>query len=151
MTHCPSGHELEPYITGGGNCRQCTKKIPRGQSVLDCAQCKWWVCAKCAGRSKDPTLVDGGDDYVLPPDPGYGDRCPRNHELMAYATTGGSCQRCNAFVKRRSLVYDCSYCRWWIYQLCVELGRTCAFPAVPAPQAAPQESPRKSLQLASLS
>ena len=45
---CKNGHSLLKYITQGGFCNICKKKYKKGNNVMDCRQCNYWICLSCA-------------------------------------------------------------------------------------------------------
>lgn len=120
---CPSGHALQAYTTAGGHCRRCFALVPRGQTVWDCSQCKWWLCGVCAGREVAGQGASSGHDAPQQFEAGH---CPQGHVLVPYATAGGYCANCKCGVHRGGLVMDCADCKWWICMPCngeaVEFG-----------------------------
>lgn len=45
--HCPSGHMLQPWKAQPGHCDGCRSRINRGDCVMDCRKCNWYLCAAC--------------------------------------------------------------------------------------------------------
>jgi len=50
---CPKGHNLQ-LITEvtRGRCDQCTKEVSRGDQVMDCSVCNWYLCGTCHPHEK---------------------------------------------------------------------------------------------------
>jgi hypothetical protein len=48
---CPSNHELALYTALGGNCDVCNRIVFLGEQVMDCRQCNWYMCGRCARRN----------------------------------------------------------------------------------------------------
>jgi len=55
---CPLGHVLQPWTTKGGACDGCGRETWRGEQVLDCRECDWYLCQSChssaLGKSLSP-------------------------------------------------------------------------------------------------
>jgi hypothetical protein len=49
---CPNGHSLKDYTTVGGWCDGCLKPLVRGDRVMDCRACNWYLCRACHSRPK---------------------------------------------------------------------------------------------------
>jgi len=51
--NCPKGHTLQ-LITEvkRGKCDQCNKDIARGEQVMDCHECNWYLCGTCHPQDK---------------------------------------------------------------------------------------------------
>jgi len=63
ISHCPQGHLLKSWTAIQGWCDKCGRKVFKGEKVMDCRQCNWYVCSSCcpqAGRSGDD-IGDRGD------------------------------------------------------------------------------------------
>ena len=46
---CPDGHALNAYTAPpGGHCDGCMTKISSPTAVMDCRQCKYWLCSDCS-------------------------------------------------------------------------------------------------------
>ncbi len=52
---CPSNHNLTLYTALGGNCDVCNRIVFVGEQVMDCRECNWYMCARCA-RSNGFTM-----------------------------------------------------------------------------------------------
>mmetsp|Transcript_46520 Transcript_46520/g.99595 ORF Transcript_46520/g.99595 Transcript_46520/m.99595 type:complete len:231 (-) Transcript_46520:118-810(-) len=44
---CPQGHLLQPWEAKSGRCDGCKRKVQRGESVMDCRCCNWYLCQDC--------------------------------------------------------------------------------------------------------
>jgi len=53
---CPRNHELVQYTAIGGSCDVCNRIVFVGQQVMDCRECNWYMCARCA-RTNGFTLT----------------------------------------------------------------------------------------------
>jgi len=45
---CPNSHNLVVYTALGGNCDICNRIVFVGEQVMDCRQCNWYMCGRCA-------------------------------------------------------------------------------------------------------
>jgi hypothetical protein len=45
---CPNSHNLLLYTALGGNCDVCNRIVFVGEQVMDCRECNWYMCARCA-------------------------------------------------------------------------------------------------------
>ena len=46
--NCLNGHPLKKYVTSTwGKCNLCKKNISKGNLVLDCRKCNYYLCLKC--------------------------------------------------------------------------------------------------------
>ena len=49
---CPKGHRLVPYTTkGSGSCDGCGARLSKGDQVMDCGRCNWYLCDACLPAS----------------------------------------------------------------------------------------------------
>ena len=46
-TSCPQGHMLTLWRAGPGQCDQCFRKVQRGEHVMDCRACEFFLCSEC--------------------------------------------------------------------------------------------------------
>mmetsp|Transcript_19509 Transcript_19509/g.51650 ORF Transcript_19509/g.51650 Transcript_19509/m.51650 type:complete len:297 (-) Transcript_19509:335-1225(-) len=44
---CPAGHMLQPWTAQPGACDSCHAKVDKGDVVMDCRQCNWYLCKAC--------------------------------------------------------------------------------------------------------
>jgi len=44
---CPGGHPLQPWAAAAGCCDGCNRPVHRGQMVMDCRSCNWYLCSMC--------------------------------------------------------------------------------------------------------
>lgn len=51
--HCPKGHLLQPWKATPGTCDGCKAKIHKGDCVMDCRQCNYYLCEACHPQEKD--------------------------------------------------------------------------------------------------
>mmetsp|Transcript_77513 Transcript_77513/g.171671 ORF Transcript_77513/g.171671 Transcript_77513/m.171671 type:complete len:278 (-) Transcript_77513:24-857(-) len=51
---CPAGHMLQPCKAEPGACDGCRKFVCKGEAVLDCRTCNWYLCDECC-----PAEVNG--------------------------------------------------------------------------------------------
>jgi len=47
VTHCPAAHLLRPWEAQAGVCDGCSRKVMKGEHVMDCRQCDWYLCRTC--------------------------------------------------------------------------------------------------------
>jgi len=45
--NCPRGHPLQPWAAAAGSCDGCNRPVHRGQMVMDCRSCNWYLCSMC--------------------------------------------------------------------------------------------------------
>lgn len=45
---CPNSHNLLLYTASGGNCNVCNRIVFVGEQVMDCRECNWYICGRCA-------------------------------------------------------------------------------------------------------
>jgi len=45
---CPRNHSLVVYNSLGGNCNVCNRIVFVGEQVMDCRECNWYMCSRCA-------------------------------------------------------------------------------------------------------
>lgn len=57
VSQCPQGHPLELWLARAGECDGCFRQVAKGERVLDCRECNWYLCRGCF--SQDP-----GDSQV---------------------------------------------------------------------------------------
>lgn len=50
---CPAGHLLQSCRAVPGKCKGCKVRIPRGAWVMDCRQCRWFLCEACHPQEKE--------------------------------------------------------------------------------------------------
>jgi hypothetical protein len=48
---CPNNHSLTQYTALGGNCDVCNRIVFIGEQVMDCRECNWYMCTRCARRN----------------------------------------------------------------------------------------------------
>jgi len=51
--HCPEGHLLQPWKATPGICDGCQAKIHKGDCVMDCRECNYYLCEACHPQEKD--------------------------------------------------------------------------------------------------
>lgn len=44
---CTKGHLLQPWTAKPGTCDGCHRKVNRGDKVMDCRQCNYYLCQEC--------------------------------------------------------------------------------------------------------
>lgn len=44
---CPQGHMLQPWTAKPGACDGCGRKVNKGDKVMDCRTCNWYLCDTC--------------------------------------------------------------------------------------------------------
>lgn len=49
---CPRGHMLQPWTAQPGSCDGCQRKICKGDKVMDCRQCNYYLCDACHPHEK---------------------------------------------------------------------------------------------------
>jgi hypothetical protein len=75
---CANNHDLVLYTATGGNCDVCNRIVFVGEQVMDCRECNWYMCARCARnngftmpvtRRRPPTtpLQTIFNDFLNPP------------------------------------------------------------------------------------
>merc|ERR550514_425677 len=47
LPQCPEGHSLQPAAAAPGKCDKCERKVHKGEMVMDCRQCNWYLCKAC--------------------------------------------------------------------------------------------------------
>lgn len=48
IINCINGHPLNKYVTSTwGKCNLCNKSVSKGNIVLDCRKCNYYLCLKC--------------------------------------------------------------------------------------------------------
>lgn len=71
---CPSGHALQPWLTSGGLCDGCGRETWRGEQVMDCRECDWYLCQSChrsvLEKSQHRTRASSGRPSPAPAEPG---------------------------------------------------------------------------------
>uniref|UniRef100_A0A7S4QRU5 Uncharacterized protein n=1 Tax=Alexandrium monilatum TaxID=311494 RepID=A0A7S4QRU5_9DINO len=50
---CPQRHELRPWIARQGHCDGCGRMVMKGERVMDCRQCNWYLCDTCLPRPRE--------------------------------------------------------------------------------------------------
>jgi len=50
---CPKGHMLQPWTAAPGTCDGCKAQIYKGDSVMDCRQCNYYLCEACHPQEKE--------------------------------------------------------------------------------------------------
>lgn len=50
---CPSGHMLQPWKAVPGSCDGCGSKIHKGDCVMDCRQCNYYLCGTCHPQERE--------------------------------------------------------------------------------------------------
>lgn len=49
VKQCPAGHTLIPWTSPrAGKCDGCQKTVSKGEQVLDCRACNWYLCGTCS-------------------------------------------------------------------------------------------------------
>lgn len=61
---CPSSHSLVQYTAIGGSCDVCNRIVFVGQQVMDCRECNWYMCERCA-RTNGFTLTQQQQNQSL--------------------------------------------------------------------------------------
>ena len=81
ITTCPENHNLTLYTANGGNCDVCNRIVFVGEQVMDCRECNWYMCARCARNNgftmpaatrqprtaPQPSLQTIFNDFLNPP------------------------------------------------------------------------------------
>mmetsp|Transcript_69212 Transcript_69212/g.225441 ORF Transcript_69212/g.225441 Transcript_69212/m.225441 type:complete len:348 (+) Transcript_69212:79-1122(+) len=49
---CPAGHMLCPLKAEKGKCDGCKRQVVRGDTVMDCRACNWYLCQDCHPQEK---------------------------------------------------------------------------------------------------
>lgn len=94
---CKNGHTLCTAAAMEGNCDGCNKPVRKGQLVMDCRQCNFYLCSECLPCT----------------------HCPNNHALQRWVCQGGGfCDNCKTTVPKGDMVMDCRKCDWFLCQKC---------------------------------
>lgn len=96
---CRQGHALRPWVAPAGDCDGCGMQVQKGQVVMDCRRCDFFLCPRCC--------------------PGFDDcNCPSGHRLRPWAVSRGNCHVCRQVVHAGEVVMDCRHCGWYMCSLC---------------------------------
>merc|ERR1719284_371085 len=94
---CRKGHVLQTAAAMAGKCDGCDKPVLKGQLVMDCRQCNFYLCKTCVSISQ----------------------CPNSHALQKWVCqSGGVCDGCSDVVQKGQVVTDCRKCDWFLCQKC---------------------------------
>jgi len=63
---CPAGHELQPWVARSGHCDGCTRQVQRGENVMDCRRCNWYLCRACCPQDTAQSRTLWGQISSLP-------------------------------------------------------------------------------------
>lgn len=112
---CPKGHILGPYsVPDAGGCDGCGTRVERGEHVMDCRSCNWYLCDNCSRRAK-PAAASSQPSV----------RCPKGHPLAMYRTPAtGGCDGCGQRVEQGTQVMDCRACNFYLCDRCVRQAST---------------------------
>mmetsp|Transcript_99479 Transcript_99479/g.252702 ORF Transcript_99479/g.252702 Transcript_99479/m.252702 type:complete len:347 (-) Transcript_99479:70-1110(-) len=55
---CPAGHMLCPLKAEKGKCDGCKRQVVKGDTVMDCRACNWYLCQDCHPQEKQ------GEDWL---------------------------------------------------------------------------------------
>lgn len=50
---CPQGHGLSSWIARAGHCDGCGRMVLKGERVMDCRSCNWYLCDTCLPQGRD--------------------------------------------------------------------------------------------------
>lgn len=50
---CPQGHMLQPWSAKAGACDGCCKTVQKGERVMDCRACNYYLCEACHPQEQD--------------------------------------------------------------------------------------------------
>lgn len=135
VKQCPSGHGLQLWANQrDGTCDGCGELVDRGDLVMDCRRCNWFLCAACHPQEKalfgglarstaiaalpTPTkhvarsqpMEEGSSSQVT--------QCVAGHALQPWAASAGQCDGCGRPVRAGQMVMDCRTCNWYLCSMC---------------------------------
>jgi hypothetical protein len=94
---CRKGHALQTAAAMAGSCDGCEKPVLKGELVMDCRQCNFYMCKNCVSIS----------------------HCPKSHPLQKWVCqSGGVCDGCSEVVEKGQMVMDCRKCDWFLCRKC---------------------------------
>ena len=82
---CKNGHVLRPFVTGGGRCDHCDTWKLKGEGVLACRECNWWLCETCVCERHEGIWCDSCGMTPL---------CGPRYKKQLVDETYDVCQRC---------------------------------------------------------
>lgn len=63
---CPAGHLLQPWKAVPGACDGCKKRVMKGDWVMDCRPCNWYLCQECHPQEKEQAgWLWGSVEYLV--------------------------------------------------------------------------------------
>jgi len=132
ITECPKAHKLQQWASQSmGKCDGCAKVVARGEVVMDCRQCDWYVCNACRDGGKTSTanvllyqiIASLPTTVSVQWSPKLGSQelrqCPAGHPLKPCpAVAAGVCDGCGRPILANQMVMDCRSCNWYLCTMC---------------------------------
>jgi len=109
---CPSGHMLFSVLAKHGNCDGCGKMVLRGEYVMNCDECNWYLCDMCLPQERNFSsplwgvlsyVVDSATQEITDLAAGIQDLVPR---VSCAGTDAGSLQSEEIKVGRTPIVRE---------------------------------------------